>query len=295
MKLSIIIVNYNSKKFLNKALSAIYSNNSSTHPLIHSFNFETIVVDNHSIDGSIKLIREKFPQVRLIKNVKNVGFARANNQAIPRARGEYILFLNPDAVPEKKAIEQLVNFMEQRPFAGCVGGKLLNMDGTLQFSCRSFPDYISIFFGRKSFFRRMFPENLFSRKFLLTDLDYTKPQKIDWIIGACMLTKREILSRVGFFDENFFLFVEDMDFCYRLKKQGFEIYYCPNAVFYHTYGAITQKFWIKSTISHNLGIYKFFNKNYQFGFITKNIAAIGMTFRVFYLVLFQAIIRSFQK
>lgn len=286
MKLSIIIVNYNSKEFLNKTLAGIYSSS-------YSFDFETIVVDNRSADDSIKLMKTKFPQVRVLKNTRNVGFARANNQAIARAKGEYILFLNPDAVPSKGAIEQLVKFMEQRPFAGCVGGKLLNPDGSFQFSCRSFPDYISIFFGRKSFFRKLFPESIFSRKFLLTDLDYTKPQGVDWIMGACMLTKREVISQVGSFDENFFLFVEDLDFCYRLRKQGYEVCYCPDAVFYHTHGAITKRFWIKSTISHNLGIYKFFDKNYKFNFIAKNIAAVGVTFRIFYLIGFQAICRLF--
>lgn len=288
MKLSIIIINYNSKEFLDKTLRGVYSSP-------YSFDFETIVVDNHSLDGSVKLVKDRFPQVRVIRNTKNVGFARANNQAIARANGEYILFLNPDAVPLDGSIEKLVRFMEKKPFAGCVGGKLLNPDGSFQYSCRSFPDYISIFFGRQSFFRKLFPESIFSRKFLLTYLDYSKPQEVDWIMGACMLTKREVLSRVGSFDELFFLFVEDMDFCYRLKKEGYEVSYCPDAVFYHTHGAITKKFWVKSTISHNLGIYKFFNKNYKFNFLMRAIAVFAMTFRLFYLICFKGICENIAK
>ncbi|MDI6839294.1 MAG: glycosyltransferase family 2 protein [bacterium] len=269
-------------------MSSIYS----TPP---GFEFETIVVDNASTDGSVNLLREEFPYVRLIKNVSNVGFARASNQAISRSRGEYILFLNPDAVPESGALERIVKFMEQKPHAGCVGGKLLNPDGSLQLSCRSFPTYISIFFGRLSLIRRIFPGNPFSKGFLLTDLDYNKEQKVDWIIGACMLTKREILETFGYFDEDFFIFVEDLDFCYRLKKGGLDIYYFPGAVFYHQLGASTSKYWLNSIVHHNFGMYKFFKKQYQLPLIFAVIASLGLVLRVFFIVLSKLVIKSVKK
>lgn len=235
------------------------------------------------------MLNQYFPQVKVIKNAINVGFARANNQAIPRTKGEFILFLNPDALPEPGALDSLIKFMEETPYAGCVGGKLLNFDGSLQLSCRSFPTYISVFFGRRSFFRKIFPGNPFSKGFLLTELDYNKVQKVDWVIGACMLTKRELPSQLGYFDENFFLFVEDLDFCYRAKKRGFNIYYFPGAVFKHRHGVSTRRYWLRSTIHHNLGMYKFFNKNYNIGPLLRGVAVLFLLFRIFYLIFLQSI------
>ena len=285
MKLSIIIVNYNTKPYLKETLSGIFS-------CPPNFEFEIIVVDNHSIDGTTQMLKECFPQVKVIKNAHNVGFARANNQAIPRAKGEFVLFLNPDATPALGAIESLVNFMEQTPYVGCVGGKLLNTDGSLQLSCRSFPTYITVFFGRQSFFRKLFPGNPFSRGFLLSDLDYNKAQKVDWIIGACMLTKSETFSQVGYFDEQFFLFVEDLDFCYRAKKMGLDIYYFPDAVFTHVHGVSSRKYWVRTTIQHNVGMYKFFIKNYNLNYVLKCIAVFFLLIRIFYILLFRSIIRK---
>ncbi|MFA5031651.1 MAG: glycosyltransferase family 2 protein [bacterium] len=273
MKLSIIIVNYNTKDFLLPTLSAIYLN----PPRL---DFEIIVVDNASTDGSIELIRKKFPFVRLIKNSGNVGFARATNQAIPRTKGEYILFLNPDVIPQWNAIQSLVDFLEHTQNVGCVGGKLLNTNGSIQFSCRSFPNYINVFFGRQSLLSKLFPKSPFHKSFLLTEIDHNKTQKVDWIIGACILTKREILEQIGYLDETFFLFLEDTDFCYRIKKAGFDTIYFPDALFYHSYGASINRFWVKSNIAHNISMYRFFKKHYNPNVITRLIAMMFLTIRV---------------
>ncbi len=282
MKLSIIIVNYNTKKFLEHGLDSIYS----SPP---KFDFEIIVVDNASKDGCKKLIRRKFPKIRFIQNTVNVGFARANNQAVARSKGEYVLFLNPDAFPVPGALDKIVKFIEENPYVGCVGGKLLYPDDSLQLSCRSFPTYISVFFGRQSLFRKFFPGNPFSKGFLLTDLDYNRTQKVDWIIGACMLTRRKVLEQFGYFSEDFFLFVEDLDFCYRLKKMGLDIYYFPEAVFYHYHGVSTRKYWFKSTVYHNLGMYKFFNEHYKLNLFLKPIAAMGLLLRIFFIITFHSV------
>ncbi|MBI4721788.1 MAG: glycosyltransferase family 2 protein [Candidatus Stahlbacteria bacterium] len=284
MKLSIIIVNYNTKSYLRDTLFAIYD-----YP--PNLKFEVIVVDNASKDNSYYMLKKNFPQVRTIKNTTNVGFARANNQAIPRATGNFILFLNPDAVPEPGAINKLVHFINETPYCGCVGGKLLNPDDSLQLSCRSFPTYISVFFGRQSVFRKMFPGNPFSKGFLLTELDYNKTQKVDWIIGACLLTHREILEQYGYFDEQFFLFVEDLDFCYRIKKNGLDIYYFPDAVFKHHHGVSTRRYWLRSTIQHNLGMYKFFYKAYNMKLLLQGLAVIVLSFRMLCIICMQSIRR----
>jgi GT2 family glycosyltransferase len=283
MKLSIIIVNYNTKKHLHQTLTAIYK-------FAPTFEFEVAVVDNASKDGSHGMVKRDFPQVKLLRNTSNVGFARANNQAVPRTSGEFVLFLNPDAVPGQGALESIVEFMEEKPYAGCVGGKLLNPDNSLQLSCRSFPTYISVFFGRKSVFRRVFPGNPFSKGFLLTELDYDKVQEVDWIIGACMLVRRETMSHLGCFDEDFFLFVEDLDFCYRAKTSGFNIYFFPEAVFKHEHGASTRRYWLRSAIHHNLGMYKFFSKNYDLRTPLREVAILLLLFRVFYISVAQSIV-----
>jgi len=273
MKLSIIIVNYNTKNFLANCLSAIYK----TPP---SYPFELIVVDNASEDGVRKFLSDKFPKVRIIGNNYNVGFARANNQGLSKAKGECILFLNPDVVPKPEAIDKLVEFMMQHKDAGCVGGKLLNPDGSLQFSCRRFPTFFNVFFGRRSLLTKLFPNNRISKNFLLTDLDYNKVQKVDWVMGACMMTRKEVLERIGGFDEDYFLFVEDVDFCYRLRKANLSTYYLPDAQFFHFRGVSTDRFWRKSLKEHNLGMYKFFVKHYKPVLPLRIILYIGLVFRI---------------
>ena len=140
--------------------------------------------------------------------------------------------------------------------------------------------------------RRLFPDNPFSKRYLLTNLDHNKIQKVDWITGACMLTKKEILEKIGYFDEDFFIFVEDLDFCYRLKREGFDIYYFPPAVFYHQLGASVNKYWLKSTVSHNLGMYKFFKKHYRLPLILSGIAVLGLIIRIFFIISIRGIVKQ---
>jgi len=273
MKLSIIIVNYHTKDFLASCLSTIYK----APP---AYPFELIVVDNASGDGARKLLSDKFPKVRIIGNNRNVGFAKANNQGLSKAKGEYILFLNPDIIPQPEAIDKLVKFMMQQKDAGCVGGKLLNPDGSLQFSCRRFPTFFNVFSGRRSLLNKLFPNNRISKSFLLTDLDYNKVQKVDWVMGACIMARKEVLERMGGFDEDYFLFVEDVDFCYRLRKANLFTYYLPDAQFFHFRGVSTDRFWKKSLKEHNFGMYNFFVKHYRPIMPLRVILYIGLVFRI---------------
>ncbi len=277
-ELSIIIVNYNTKDYLRKCLSSIYK-------YLPSCSYEIICVDNHSKDGSKVMIKREFPQVKLITNARNVGFARACNQAAKRAKGEYILFLNPDTITTKGAIDNMLNFFAKTKDAGCVGARLLNNDGSLQFSCRTFPTPFNSIFGRKSLFTKFFPNNRMSRQFLLTDLDYEHIQIVDSIRGACILTKKEILEKVGFFDERFFLYVEDTDFCYKLKKANYHVYYLPTAVFFHKLEASVEKFLLTSTAHHHLGMYKFFLKNYKPSLFLRFTLYLALIIRVFSVTL----------
>jgi hypothetical protein len=282
MVLSIIIVSYNGKSLLQRCLNSIYR----YRP---SISFEIIVVDNNSKDATIEMIKKNFKKVKIIRNTRNIGFARANNQAIARAKGEYLLFLNPDTLVADNSIDKMVQFLEKRKNIGCIGPKLVYPDGSLQLSCRRFPTLINVFFGRKSIFTRFFPNNPMTRDYLLTDLDYSKIQKVDWVIGAAFMVKREIIDIVGNFDEDFFLFVEDTDFCYRLHQVGIGVYYFPEAQIIHNLGAITEKYWMLPTISHNFGMYKFFLKHYRLSIFVKWILFLGLIFRIFYIILMKSI------
>lgn len=288
MKLSIIIVNYYTRNFLVNCINAIYR----TPP---SYPFELIVVDNASEDAIHKVLGDKFPKVRIIDNNCNLGFARANNQGLREAKGEYILFINPDVIPKPGAIDKLIKFMMQHKDAGCVGGKLLNPDGSLQFSCRKFPTFLNVFFGRRSLLTKFFPNNRISRDFLLTDINHNRVQRVDWIMGACMMTSKEVLERVGGFDEDYFLFVEDVDFCYRLRKANLSTYYLPDAQFLHFHGVSTDRFWKKSLKEHNLGMYKFFVKHYRIVTPLRILLYVGVIFRILLIMGIKSLINHNNK
>ena len=263
--ITIIIVTYNSEKFIRKCIESIYLKTKST-------DFEIIVVDNNSKDKTVEIIYKEFKNVRLIRNKKNIGFAAANNIAMERSSGDFIMLLNPDTILDNNAIGILMDSMIKNENIGCVGAKLLYFDGSLQFSCRRFPNFINVFFGRRSIFRYLFPKNPISREFMLENMNYNYSHDVDWVMGAAMMIRREMINTVGNFDEQYFLFVEDTDLCYRIKQSGKRIVYVPEAVIKHFHGASIRKGFSRAHLHHNIGMYKFFKKYYSkqnkaFGFI----------------------------
>lgn len=251
--ISIIIVTYNSEKHIRSCLRSIYDK-------VQKYDYEIIVVDNHSGDNTVSILMKEFPNVRLIRNTKNEGFARANNKAIIRARGDYIFFLNPDTELINDAVSKLKDFILENREVGCVGARLYNMDGTHQLSCRQFPNFYNVFFGRKSIIRHAFPQNPISKKYMLANMNYADTQKVDWIMGAAIMTTRNVIDKVGLFDEQFFLFVEDTDLCYRMTMAGYDIFYYPEAHIRHHHGGSVKQGFSEAQIHHNIGMYKFFKK-----------------------------------
>lgn len=195
-KISIVIVNYNTKRFLAKCLRSIYSN----PPKV---SFEVIVVDNNSADQSKKMVKEEFPQVVLLENSRNIGFSAANNQAIKMCCGKYILLLNPDTIVLPRSLDILFEFMDEHHEVAVAGPKLLNPDGTCQPSCRSFPTLFN-FFTESSFLYKLFPKSKIFGKFSLDHFNYDRVQQVDMVKGACMIIRGEVLDQVGLMDENFF-------------------------------------------------------------------------------------------
>ncbi|HPZ10093.1 MAG TPA: glycosyltransferase family 2 protein [Candidatus Eremiobacteraeota bacterium] len=221
MDLSIIIVNYNSGDTLIECLSSIYER-------VEGITFEVILVDNHSADGSPHEIKRSFPQVYLIENERNIGFSRACNRGIKRAGGDFLLFLNPDIIMCKSiSFPELLDYMKKNRRTGLLGCKLINLDGTVQSSCRRFPDILTVIFKRISVFQCF----SFARKkvsdYLKPVSNYTEVQNVDWLLGAFLLTSREIINKIGPFDERFFIYFEDVDFCRRVHRKGYEVCYYP--------------------------------------------------------------------
>lgn len=230
--LSIIIVNYNAKSYLENCLESIYANLSAKET-----TFEVIVVDNNSTDDSIQMVREKFPNVKLIENERNEGFIKANNKGIIASKGEYVLSLNNDTVVLPGALEELTNFMDCHPDAGACGAKVLNSDGSIQHQCkRGFPTIssaLSYFLG----LHKVFPKSKFFGHYLMTYLDPNQINEVDSLSGACLMVRREVINHVGIMDEDYIMYGDDLDWCYRIKKAGWKIYYVPDARIIH-YGGM---------------------------------------------------------
>lgn len=226
MKLSILIVNWNTRDLVVKCLNAALKN-------APPFEFELIVIDNHSSDNSADTLVKIFgsqQKIKILQSAQNLGFAKANNLAFEHASGEFILLLNSDTEVQEGALEELVRYLERNPEVGVVGPKLLNPDGTTQASLRRFPriwSSVMVFSGLHRFFR--------PRRYLMEDFDYhnEEAQEVDQVMGAALLTRRRIVSELGFLDEKFWLWYEEVDFCKRVKDAGYQVKYYPKAVVMH--------------------------------------------------------------
>lgn len=234
MKLSVVIVNYNVKYFLEQCLHSVDA-------AIDGLETEVFVVDNNSVDGSVEMVVEKFPHVQLIANTENTGFSTANNQAIRRAGGEYILLLNPDTIVEQDTFTKCVEFMDSHPDAGGLGIKMVDGKGRfLPESKRGLPTPIVAFykiFGLSA----LFPKSKTFGKYHLGFLDKEETHVVDVLAGAYMMLRRETLDHTGLLDETFFMYGEDIDLSYRITKAGYKNYYYPGARIIHYKGESTKK------------------------------------------------------
>ncbi|BDX38925.1 hypothetical protein CYCD_22800 [Tenuifilaceae bacterium CYCD] len=234
MELSIIIVNYNVKHFLEQCLMSVYAS-------LKGIDAEIFVVDNASSDDSCTMVKEKFPAVILVENNKNVGFSKANNQAIVQSKGKYILLLNPDTVVQEDTFSKCIAFMSSTPNAGSLTVKMIDGKGNyLPESKRGFPSpWVSFFkiFGLTA----LFPKSKIFARYYLGHLDKNLTQEIDVLPGAFMFIKKEALNTAGFLDEQFFMYGEDIDLSYRITKAGYKNYYYPECQIIHYKGESTKK------------------------------------------------------
>ena len=213
---SILIVNYNVKEYLGNCIDSILQSE-------YKGAIEIVVVDNHSFDGSVEFIHNRFPDVKVIKNSENLGFGKAVNQAARVATNDYLLILNPDTVIQEDTIATFVHYMKDHPEAGLIGPKILNPDGSLQLTCkRSFPTP-GVALPKLLGLSKVFPKSKWAGKYNLTYLNQEKVHSVDAVSGSCMFLQRKLFTDIGGFDEQFFMFGEDIDLCYRIKESGKEI------------------------------------------------------------------------
>jgi GT2 family glycosyltransferase len=249
--LSVVIVNWNTCGDLRECLSSIRDEGA-----------EVIVVDNASADGSRHMVEEEFPQARLIANTRNLGFATASNLGIEASHGRYVLLLNPDSEVRKGAFKALIDFGDRNPRIGIFGPKILNPDGSIQYSCRRFPNLKAGLF-RNTILGRLFPKNAYIRDYLMTGWDHNEPRDVDWVSGAALVIRREAIDDVGLLDERFFMYCEDVDLAFRAGQKGWRVAYFPEAVVVHARAKSSDKAVYRMVIEFHRSMYRFFEKHYK--------------------------------
>ena len=255
MDISIVIVNWNTKKMLLDCLASIYET-------VKNISMEIWLVDNASSDGSVDAVRRKYPSVNIIQNQNNLGFAAANNQAFPKIRGRYALLLNTDTVLTEGAVETIFNFMEHQTDVGMACGQLLNQDGSKQNSFANFPSLAALIFG-EALLQLLLPKKYPSKR--KTNF---RPMEVDSCIGACMMVRGEAMETVGWLDESFFFFFEETDWAHRMKQAGWKVCLVPSAQIFHLQGQSVGHN-IRSRLLFYRSRYVYFKKYYRdiYGFI----------------------------
>ncbi len=230
MDASVVIVSYNGRDFLRRCLQSVYRHT-------QDVKFEVVVVDNASQDGTPDMVSSEFPQVKLITRTTNAGFAGGVNEGIAAARGQAFLILNPDTELDSNVLTPVLALLRQHPDIGILAPKLLDADGSLQLSCRAFPDFSTALFNRYSLLTRLLPGNRFSRRYLMTNFDHSAVADVDWASAACWLLSRTAYEKVGPLDEQYFWSIEDVDYCQRVHRAGLRVVYAPEAAVRHHIGA----------------------------------------------------------
>ncbi|MCL4297649.1 MAG: glycosyltransferase family 2 protein [Anaerolineae bacterium] len=236
MDLSIIIVNWNVKELLDVCLQSLLKAAHSAPELA----IEIIVVDSASSDGSPQMVCDRFPQVRLIASQENLGYAQGSNTGAEAAGGRYLFLLNPDTVIQPDVLGRMVDYMDAHPEAGALGPQLLWPDGSIQSSRRCFPTPGSLFW-ESTLLGQWLPENRYIRRYHLADQPADQPQKVDWVVGAAILIRREAWQQVGPIDPDFFMYFEETDWCQRSAEAGWETHYLPTVQITHYEGKSSEQ------------------------------------------------------
>jgi N-acetylglucosaminyl-diphospho-decaprenol L-rhamnosyltransferase len=255
--LSIVIVNWNVCDLLRRCLSSIKKDEAGTA-------IEVIVVDCASSDDSLEMVRREFPWTRLIASNENLGYAGGNNVGMAEARGRYLLVLNPDTELVGQALATMVSYLDGHPAVGALGPALCYPDGSLQSSRRRFPS-LATAFCESTLLHQWFPHNRVARRYYLDDRPADVPQPVDWLVGAALMIRREAWQQVGPLDEGFFMYFEELDWCQRCRKAGWEIHYLPSARIVHHEGKSSEQVVAARTIRFQRSKIHYYRKYYGAG------------------------------
>ena len=250
--LSIIIVNWNTKQLLLDCIASIYGT-------IKRSSFEVIVVDNASSDGSAEAVSHAYPAVKVLKNSLNLGYSGANNMAMRQMRGRHAVILNSDTYLKESSLDDMADFMEHYPEAGICGPQLLNADGTLQNSAGNFPVLLTEFTSKHLL--KVLSPRIYYRAFGTKHTVFKEPAQVDVVLGACMMVRKRAIESVGIMDEDYFLFYEETDWCYRMRRSGWRTYYLPEVKVYHFGGQSRKEINLRSRVESWRSRYLFYKKN----------------------------------
>jgi len=289
-QLDIIIVNYNSTEQLLWCLKSLFD---SSNGLL----LRVQVHDNASRKDDVDRLKEAFPQILLIKNKRNLGFAKAVNNGLKQGSAPYILILNPDTLVQPDLISASMGYMADHPEVGILGPRVVDPDGTVQGSARAFPNLLTAIFGRKSILSKIFPKNPITRENILTTRsDGISPMEVDWVSGACMLVRREAVNQVGFMDETFFMYWEDADWCRRTWKKGWKVVYFPSSSVIHYVGISSETNIFRSVFEFHRSIFRLFDKHAKAPYsLLKPIVFWGIIYRFLFVVVSQLIRKFFPQ
>jgi GT2 family glycosyltransferase len=281
LDLSVVILNWNTAALLEQCLETLVGTQS-------AIDYEIVVVDNNSTDNSREMVAAQFPTVRLIANTENLGFGAGNNVAVPQTTGRWILFLNSDTTVLPDALTRLVQFGDNDETIGIIGAKLLNPDGSLQYSCRQYPNLGTGFF-RNTPLGRLFPNNKFASDYLMKSFDHLTPRDVDWVSGAALCIRRTLVQQIGAFDDDFFMYCEDVDLCWRANhaplpndpSRTWRVVYFPDAVIYHHIGKSSDLVPTRMTYEFHRSQYLFYKKHYAatMPFLLRPLIPLGIALR----------------
>ena len=253
--LSVVIVNWNGLEYLQECLDSVFN-------YTEGISVEVILVDNASTDGSVPMARAKYPQVRVIANTQNLGFAKANNQAFPFCNGRYVLLMNPDTRVLGDALSAMVRFMDSHPDAGISGCRVLNPDLTLQLACRRSIPTPAVALYRMIGLAKVMPLNPRFARYNLTFKDDTVETEVDAVSGSFLMFRPEVLQTVGALDEQFFLYGEELDWCLRARQHGWKVLYNPDAEIIHYKGGLSKRNKLRSKYEFHRAMLLFHNKHF---------------------------------
>ncbi len=268
MRVSVIIVTYNSAGVVRACLASLAAD-------VQSGLAEVIVVDNASADGTPDLVRREFPWATVIAGRENLGYSKGVNVGIRQARARYLFILNPDTVVKRGATTRLVEFMDKNPGVGIAGPKLAFQDGTVQLSCRRFYTF-TVLVLRRTPLGKLFKNPKPVRDHLMLDFDHASTREVDWLLGAAMFVRREAVDSVGMMDERFFLYFEDVDWCYRMKQRGLSVYYVADALVEHGYQRESaQTVLNRSFVAHLASLVRYYEKWGAVAYLVKRYREVG--------------------